>query len=1034
MSPRRRRGRRDDDPAVSDPEPTEIERSGEGPTPDVPARRRFLRWTLWTTPFVVAFAVFAAWEMRTSTLQAWYFTRVAEETVWGVESGPSPSIVFPEYGPTDQRLGYTEVPRMADSLRANGFDIVRQVRVSERFADVVARGVFPPYVEKVQGGLTLLDRRGTVIHRSPSPARVYGTFDSIPDLLWRTLLYIENRDFLDSGRPRANPAVEWDRFLMAAGEMALSYLGSDRNVPGGSTIATQLEKFRHSREGRTASGGDKIRQMFSASLRAYLDGPETLDDQRRIVRDYVNSVPLAAQIGHGEVVGTADGLWAWYGTSFEEANRLLVGENLSPGERARRAEVYRQALSLIIAHRRPSYFLVQEAGQEELRHLTDTHIQLLEAAGVIPRDLAEGAIRARIDLLPRAPERPPIPFVERKAANQIRTHLLGLLGVPRLYDLDRYDLRATATLDMTWQEGVADLFERLGDPVGVREAGFAEGRILARGDPSKVIYSFTLMETTALGNVVRVQTDNYDGPLSLSQAGRLELGSTAKLRTLVTYLEVMAELYENMAGLPADSLRVLAVDRRDVLTAWARDYVLAHPDTDLRGLLDQAMDRRYSASPAERFATGGGVQTFSNFDHTFDGSVLTVRRAFQQSVNLPSVRTMRDVVTYFMFRGPGATARILEDASDPARVEYLARFADREGSEFMRQFHRKYRNVPNDSLLSALVQERRTTPLGIAWALRTVVPDADLARFSTFVQVHTPDSDLTPGALEDLYIRSDPTPWDLNDLGYLARIHPLELWLIRYLLAHPGAELGEVLGASREARQEVYEWLFRTRRRNAQDQRIRTMLELEAFERIHEAWQRVGYPFDNIVPSIGTAIGSSGDRPLALAELVGIILNGGVRYPIVRVDSVTLAPETPFETDLAHEPAPAQRVMRPEVAAVVREAMIDVVENGTGRRARGAVTGPDGEPLVIGGKTGTGDNRFHVYGPGGNLVESRVVNRTATIVFFLGERHFGVVTAYVPGQEASEFDFTSALPAQILRVAGPLLSPLDGSSRAAPAQ
>jgi membrane peptidoglycan carboxypeptidase len=1029
MSPRRRRQPSDPDPSGNGPPPPETESTGEGIQGDSPSRFRRVRWLIWITPPLVGLVGFVAWEMRTSTLQAWYFTRVAEEAAWGVEPGPSPSIVFPEFGPTDQRLGYTEVPRMADSLRANGFDVVRQARVTDRFADVVSRGIFPPYVEKTQGGLTLLDRRGAVVHRSPSPARVYATFDSIPDLLWRTLLFIENRDFLDADRPRANPAVEWDRFLLAAGEMALSYLGSDRNVPGGSTIATQLEKFRHSPEGRTASGGDKIRQMLSASLRAYLDGPETLDNQRRIVRDYLNSVPLAAQIGHGEVVGTADGLWAWYGTPFEEANRLLEGEGLGPEERTRRAEVYRQALSLIVAHRRPSYFLVQQGGRQELEALTDAHIQLLESAGVIPSDLAEAAIRARTELLPRAPEPDPIPFVERKAANQIRVHLLSLLGIPRLYDLDRYDLRATTTLDMTWQEGIADLFQRLGDTTGVREAGFAEGRMLDRGDPSKVIYSFTLLETTPLGNVVRIQTDNYDGPLSLSQAGRLELGSTAKLRTLVTYLEVIAELHENMSGLSADSLRALAVDPRDVLTGWARDHLLAEPGADLPQLLDQAMDRRYSASPAERFVTGGGTQTFSNFDRTYDRSVLTVRRAFQQSVNLPSVRTMRDIVSYFMFRGPGATARILEDTTDPARMEYLARFADREGSEFIRQFHRKYRDVPSDSLLDALVRERRMTPLGIAWAFRTVVPDADVARFSSFVQTRTPDSDLTPEILEDLYTRADPAPWDLNDLGYLARIHPLELWLVGYLLDHPGAQLAEVLEASQEERQEVYEWLFRTRRRNAQDRRIRTMLELEAFERVHDAWRRVGYPFGNIVPSIGTAIGSSGDRPLALAELVGIVLNGGVRYPIVRVDSVKLAPDTPFETDLARGHGQGERVMRPEVAAVVRAAMIDVVENGTGRRARGTVSGVDGEPLVIGGKTGTGDNRFQVYGPGGNLIESRVVNRTATLVFFIGDRHFGVVTAYVPGEEAATFDFTSALPAQILRTVGAVLSPIDGPAQ-----
>ena len=42
-------------------------------------------------------------------------------------------------------------------------------------------------------------------------------------------------------------------------------------------------------------------------MRAYIDGPETLRDRRRSVRDYLNSVPLAAQRGHGEVIGASEG-------------------------------------------------------------------------------------------------------------------------------------------------------------------------------------------------------------------------------------------------------------------------------------------------------------------------------------------------------------------------------------------------------------------------------------------------------------------------------------------------------------------------------------------------------------------------------------------------------------------------------------------------------------------------------------------------------------------------------------------------------
>lgn len=977
-------------------------------------------------PVLGALVAVGLWEMRTSTLQSRWIAEYASEIRYERAQGESERIRFPTGGPSDERLGYVAVPRMVDALRSQGFTVVEQASVSPRFADLVDRGFFPIYPEKLQGGLTLLDRDGEVFHRSPSPSRVYPEFDSIPDLVWRSLVFIENREFLDERYPFRNPAVEWDRFGRAVGEMGMRVLGSERNVPGGSTLATQLEKFRHSPEGRTGSAGDKLRQIGSASLRTYLDGRETLEDQRRIILHYINSVPLAAQRGHGEVVGTADGLWAWYGTPFDEANRLLRGRDLAPGEAAERARVFRQALSLLIAHRRPSYYLAQSAGNEDLKEATDQHIRLLQRAGMVEPGLADAALSASIQPLPRAPERTPPSFVERKAANQVRSHLLSLLGVSQLYDLDRYDLTARATMDMDWQEATSRLFADLHDPTFIRESGFAGDRLLDRGDPQKVLYSFTLLETTPRGNAVRVQMDNYEGPLSLSQAGRLELGSTAKLRTLVTYLEVIADLHERLSALPGDSLRTIQVAPQDRLARWVADRLRADAGESLEQTLAAAMQRTYSASTAERFATGGGVQTFNNFDNTYNNRVMTVKEAFRYSVNLPSIRTMRDVVNHHMY-GAGSTGRMLEDPE--VRQEYLARFADREGSDFIRQFYRKYDGKPTPELLETLVQDRRLSPQRVAWAFRTIAPDANQERFADFLQAHTPDAAMPPAAVEDLYRRSDPGVWELNDLGYLARIHPLELWLVRHLLHNPNASLSDVLEASREVRQDVYAWLFRTRRRNAQDQRIRTMLEIEAFQEIQRSWKRLGFPFDNIVPSYGTAIGSSGDRPLALAELVGIVVNDGIRHPIVRVEEVRMAEDTPFETRLEREPSDAERVMRPEVAAAVRDAMVDVVENGTARRVRGAVTDTAGEPVVIGGKTGTGDNRFRVFGAGGQLVESRAVNRTATFAFFMGDRHFGVITAYVPGPDADAFRFTSGLPSQILRTLGPALSPLVRSGK-----
>jgi len=119
-----------------------------------------------------------------------------------------------------------------------------------------------------------------------------------------------------------------------------------------------------------------------------------------------------------------------------------------------------------------------------------------------------------------------------------------------------------------------------------------------------------------------------------------------------------------------------------------------------------------------------------------------------------------------------------------------------------------------------------------------------------------------------------------------------------------------------------------------------------------------------------------------------------------------------------------ERVMNPAVAATLRAALSDVVENGTGRRANGVFHAADGTALVVGGKTGTGDHRFERFGSNGHVIESQVMNRTATFVFYLGDRFFGVLSAHVAGADAVGCDFTSALPTQLLKSRDPRLQPL----------
>jgi membrane peptidoglycan carboxypeptidase len=203
-----------------------------------------------------------------------------------------------------------------------------------------------------------------------------------------------------------------------------------------------------------------------------------------------------------------------------------------------------------------------------------------------------------------------------------------------------------------------------------------------------------------------------------------------------------------------------------------------------------------------------------------------------------------------------------------------------------------------------------------------------------------------------------------------------------------------------------------------------TLLEEEAFKEIHNAWQRVGYPFGKLTPSYGSSIGASGDRPAALAELMGVLVNDGVRLPSIRFDSLHFASGTPYETILTKRPEQGVRVFPAEVARAARSALAGVVEGGTASRLRDVYTDSNGKPLTVGGKTGTGDHRKQVWGERGRLLESKFISRAATFVFFLGDRFFGVITAYVEGSNAGRYHFTSSLPVQIIKYLKPTLSPL----------
>ncbi|MDE4920943.1 MULTISPECIES: transglycosylase domain-containing protein [Cupriavidus] len=975
-------------------------------------------------------------EVRTSQWQARYMSRLGQSLTYSIEPGPSDSIRYPHSGPYDERLGYERLGEFGERLLKQGYVTSSQARMSPDMVRLMDNGIFPPYREKNQAGLLVRDCNALTLAFARYPQRQYDNFESIPKVLISSLLYVENQNLLNPEYPMMNPALDWRRLSRAVLDQGIKFADRHHDTPGGSTLATQIEKYRHSPKGKTQSVSEKFRQMASASLRAYHDGPDTQRVRENVVLDYLNTVPLSARVGHGEINGIGDALYVWYGEDFSEFNAAL--QQMNPRDPTpREAQAYKRALSLIISQRRPSYHLRRD--DTNLDALTGSYLRLLAANNVITPELRDAALEQSLDKAPPPPRPDAEPWVTRKAVNQVSNDVSHMIGINSRYDLDRLDLTVDSTINREAQRLVTDTLLRMRDKGVAHEMGLYGKNLLREGDdPSRLVASFTLFERVGNASVVRVQTDNVDQPFDINAGARLNLGSTAKLRTLVTYLEIISELHDRYVDMSRAELTALQVPRQDVLTRWAVDYLIAAKspaDRRLATMLDAAMERKYSGSAGEAFFTGGGMQSFSNFEKWEGEHQMTVRVGFQHSVNLVFVRMMRDIVRYEVYQAHPDARDLLEDRYAPGRRAYLEQFADEEGTAFMTAFYQRYRGKDNDERLKVLLgRVKQPTPhlaaVRLSVTLLSARPNTDFETYARTLRQWMPKQKetLSDEDLQALYVKYGHDKFNLNDRGYLSRIHPLELWMVEYLGTHPDATLKEILKASAPDRQTVYAWLFKTRSKLGQDGRIRTLLEREAFGKIATRWQRLGYPFDSLTPSYGTAIGASGDRPAALAELAGIILANGVDAQPSAVRALAFASDTPYASAYRLQPAPGKPLIVPEIAMLVRRSMLDVVQNGTAKSINGAFVPLNrkgqavGAPLIIAGKTGTGDQRFQTYGPGGRVISSRSVSRSATFVFLLGDRYFGTVTIHVREPYAARYSFTSALSLRVLRSLAPQIT------------
>jgi membrane peptidoglycan carboxypeptidase len=837
-------------------------------------------------------------ETRFSWLQSVLFARWSAKLQFTVQPGRSDDVAYPAAGPLDDRRGYSKLAQFSLRLRENGFHITEQARQSSELSELIRSHVAPPFrPTSAAAGLVIRDADHGIIYNAVGvdPGRLK-TLDEVPPLLIRTLLFIENRNIGEDTGARANPAIDWARSAKALVLYAGRSVGLNWPLEGGSTLATQLVKFQHSPGGRTESPLEKLHQVIGASLAAYHEGTDTRAARREIILDYLNMMPLGAAPGVGEVNGLANGLRVWFGEDPTAVLAKLQDPRATPDT----VRAYKEVFALLYSVHAPTFYL--ERNRRALQARLDVYAGLLQSAGVIDPVMLEN-LRATPLEFASPPPQDAASFIQRKAPNALRAKLGGLLGVGNQYALDRLDLTVDSTIDSDLQAKVSAVLRQLALPEFVTAHSLREPRVLEHGDPAGVTYSFLLVESRPEGNLVRVHTDTLDAPFDVNDGMKLELGSTAKLRTLAHYLEIVAQLHDELAAVDRDRLAAWATNGRDPITRWAAATLLTDPGRELEPFLAKSLERSYSASPDEEFFTGGGLHHFGNFEPEENNQVLTLREAFSHSTNLVFIRLMRDIVRYHEARLPYDADAVMSDAEFPARKALLKEIAAEESRK-----------------------------------------------------------------------------------------------------EHASSD-----------------WLLSTRNREAQDVRLRIRIERDAFARMTPDWRRLGFPFEALVPSYATALGSSADRPAALADLMGIVVNEGRRRPLVDIQQARFARGTPYEVAFERSAGSGEQVMRPEVARLLREALAGVVENGTAVRLKHAFDAGEGE-IAVGGKTGSGDNRFDTFSRGGHLLTSRAVSRTAGFVFYLGDRWFGVITASVAGPEAAEYTFTSSLPLAVLKLLAPTLA------------
>ena len=103
---------------------------------------------------------------------------------------------------------------------------------------------------------------------------------------------------------------------------------------------------------------------------------------------------------------------------------------------------------------------------------------------------------------------------------------------------------------------------------------------------------------------------------------------------------------------------------------------------------------------------------------------------------------MRDIVRFYSARLSGKAGKVnylvSSEAEQEMRRNYLERFADFEGSQFLRSFYQEYRDLKQASSFERLLKRVSTSSYKQAALYRFVFPENNLEQFSESLPILNP--------------------------------------------------------------------------------------------------------------------------------------------------------------------------------------------------------------------------------------------------------------------------------------------------------